>query len=35
MTDELFAKRRSRPTLPDRVRDSLLRDLFSDVYVSR
>ena len=33
MTDELFAKRRSRPTLPDRVRDSLLRDLFSDVYV--
>ena len=33
MTDELFAKRRSRPTLPDRVRDSLFRDLFSDVYV--
>ncbi|MGA3352679.1 MAG: GntR family transcriptional regulator [Acidimicrobiales bacterium] len=33
MTDERFTKKRSRLTLPDRVRDSLLRDLFSDVYL--
>jgi DNA-binding GntR family transcriptional regulator len=33
VADEPLAKKRCRPTLPDRVRDSLLRDLFSDVYV--
>ena len=33
MTDEVRAKKRSRRTLPDHVRDGLLRDLFSDVYV--
>jgi GntR family transcriptional regulator len=32
VTDELRAKKRSRRTLPDNVRDALLRDLFSDVY---
>jgi len=33
VTDEPRARRKSRSTLPDRVRDSLLRDLFSEVYV--
>jgi DNA-binding GntR family transcriptional regulator len=31
--DELVSKKRARATLPDRVRDALLRDLFSDVYI--
>ena len=33
VTDDPLAKRRSRRTLADRVRDSLLSDLFSDIYV--
>lgn len=33
MPDELVSRKRARATLPDRVRDALVRDLFSDVYV--
>lgn len=34
MTNDSLIKKRPRPTLPDRVRDSLLSDLFSNVYVA-
>jgi GntR family transcriptional regulator len=34
VTDEPRSRRRPRATLPDRVRDALLRDLFSEVYVA-
>lgn len=34
MTKGPLIKKRPRPTLPDRVRDSLLSDLFSNVYVA-
>jgi len=34
VTDEPSPRRKSRSTLPDRVRDSLLRDLFSEVYLA-
>ena len=34
MTDEPSPRRKSRSTLPDRVRDLLLRGLFSEVYLA-